>query len=387
MKKILILNFLMMSLFNFAHPVTPAMMHLKGSPDYLFGIFFLTMSLGTLYFSPKWGVKIDKIGTKKILTFAPIAYGLGQFIFAYFNNPLLMILGRFISGAFAAGWIVGVTSYINLVSKPEKKIKNFGYQLVAAKFGAVAGQMISGKIGTINVYYSFDVQIISLLILAFIVSLSVDNLYPNKKVVHKANFSRVIIQLKQHGFLLILIAMACMATVNNLSRGIPSYFGSDVANFTTSQVGNMNAFTNALGLLTNLFLIGLLERRFNFFQSFLLQALTAAFGSILIIYAVLTIQTNQYFVIIFLSGLTILTLGSSIYQPFVQKEVVNSGFFEQGEILGVINSFNAIGMLLSGASMSFLYPISPILPFLGMLVFSVLAIIFQLIARSNEKLA
>ncbi len=385
MKKILILNFLMLTLFNFAHPVTPQMMQLKGSPDYLFGLFFFAMSAGTFYFSPRWGNKIDKIGTRKILTIAPIFYAIGQFIFAYFSNPALMLIGRFISGAFASGWIVGVAAYINLKSKPEEKVRNFGYQLVATNLGGVVGQLLSGKIGSYNVYYSFVVQIIALLIMAVTIYLIVENLYPDAKAKAKTSFTKGVRALHQNGYLLVMLSMVCFATINNISRGMPSYFGSDVANFTTSQVGTMNAYVNGLALISNLFIIRALEKRFNFFQSYLLQGVTTIIGSILILVAVNTIDTGFGFGALFMIALTLVTLGSSIYRPYVQKEVVNSGLFDQGEILGVINSFNAIGMLLSSGSMTLLYPLNPILPFVAMSFFAVMSVVLHLIASKNEK--
>ncbi|WOO91486.1 MFS transporter [Mollicutes bacterium LVI A0078] len=387
MKKILILNFLMLTLFNFAHPVTPQMMELKGSPDYLFGLFFFAMSAGTFYFSPKWGSKIDRIGTRKILTIAPLIYAIGQFMFAYFTNPLLMLIGRFISGAFASGWIVGVTSYINLKSKPDEKIKNFGYQLVATNLGGVVGQMLSGKIGSSNVYYSFIFQITFLIILGLVVFGIVENLYPEAKVQAKTSFTKAVGALREHGYLLLMLSMICFATINNISRGMPSYFGSDVANFTTSQVGNMNAYVNLLGLISNLFIIRIMEKKFTFFTSYLIQGVTTIVGTLLILYAVATIDTNPYFGFLFLTALTLVTLGSSFYRPYVQKEVVNSGKFDQGEILGVINSFNAIGMLLSSGSMTLLYPLNPIMPFVAMLVFAILSVSLHLIASKDEKTA
>ncbi len=385
MKKILILNFFMLTLFNFAHPVTPQMMQLKGSPDYLFGLFFFTMSAGTFLFSPKWGSKIDKIGTRRILAISPLVYAVGQFMFAYFTNPLLMLVGRFISGAFASGWIVGVTAYINLKSNPDEKIKNFSYQLVATSFGGVVGQMLSGKIGSYNVYYSFVFQIFFLIVLSLVVYLIVEDLFPEAKAKVKTSLRSAIRNLREHGYLLLMLSMICFATINNISRGMPSYFGSDVANFTTSQVGNMNAYVNGLGMISNLFIIRFMEQKFSFFQSYLIQGITTVVGSVLILYAVITIDTNSHFTLYFMSALTLVTLGSAMYRPYVQKEIVNSNKFDQGEILGVINSFNALGMLLSSGSMTLLYPIAPILPFVAMFVFSLLSVGLHLKASRNER--
>lgn len=387
MKKILILNFLMLSLFNFAHPVTPQMMQLKNNPDYWFGLFFFAMSAGTFLFSPKWGSKIDQIGTKRILAMAPIFYAVGQLIFAYFSNPLIMLVGRFLSGVFASAWIVGVSAYINLKSKPSEKVKNFGYQLVAASLGGVVGQMLSGKIGEYNIYYSFAFQIFFLLVLSVVTYFVIDDLYPEAKEVVKTSILKALGELKRSGYLFVIFAMVCFATISNISKGMPSYFGSDVAGFTTSQVGYMNSYVNALALIANLFILRLIEKHFNFFKSYLLQGITSIVGASILLFAVLTIETNQYFAVFFILGITIVTLGSSLYLPNIQKKLVGTGQFKQGEILGVINSFNAVGMILSSLSMSFLYPVSPSLPFIALVAFAIFSIIFHLKASSDERAA
>ncbi len=388
MKLILFLNFLMLTLFNFAHPVTPMMMQQKGSPDFLFGFFFFMMSAGTFISSPKWGSKIDKLGTRKIMALAPLVYALGQLIFAYFTSPLLMLSGRFISGVFAAAWIVGATSYINLISAPEKKIENFGYQMVATSLGGVVGQMLSGYIGQFGIYYSFAVQICGLLAMSLAVFITVENLYPEKKVNSgKTNFIKGYKMLQSKGYLKLMLSMVCFATIANISKGMPSYFGSDVANFTTNQVGNLNAYINLLTLLANLFIIRFLERNFSFFKSYLMQGLATIIGSSIIVITVFNVSDCPFFIISFALALTLITLGAAMYKPYVQKEIVNSNKFEQGEILGVIQSFNAVGMLLSSACMSILYPLAPQLPFIAMLIFSVASVIYYLSYTNDQKTA
>lgn len=372
MKLILFLNFLMLTLFNFAHPVTPLMMEQKGSPDFLFGLFFFMMSAGTFIFSPKWGNKIDTIGTRKILAISPLVYAIGQFIFAYFSSPILMLLGRFLSGVFASAWIVGVTAYINLMSKPENKIRNFGYQMVATSLGGVVGQMLSGQIGSFGVYYSFTVQIAGLIAMAVIVPLTVKNLYPKKKVTtKKTGFVRGYNLLKEKGYLKLMISMVMLATIANIAKGMPSYFGSDIANFTTTQVGNLNGYINGLTLVANLFIIQFLEKNFTFKKSYMMQLIACVIGASIIVIAVFNVGVGLAFSITFIGALTLISLGAAMYKPYVQKEIVNSSKFEQGEILGVIQSFNAIGMLLSSGSMTLLYPIAPQLPFIAMLIFAI----------------
>lgn len=384
MKKILLLNFCMLILFNFAHPVTPQMMIEKDIPDYLFGVFFFMMSAGMFVFSPIWGQKIDVHGTKKIMVIAPLIYSIGQLLFFYFSSPILMCIGRLLSGIFSSAWIVGTTSYINVLSTPETKVKNFGYQLVATNLGGMIGQLASGYIGLSNYANSFVVQIIFLIILGLICWFSLENLHPQVKSKQKSNFLASVKSVYHNGFSLLIIAMICLATISNIVKGLPSYFASDVVGFTTSQVGMLNSYTAFLGLLSNLVIIRFIEKNFSFSKSYTLQIIATLIGSVILTYSVFIPSSTITFYLPFICGITVVGIGSSMYLPFTQKRIINSQKFNEGEILGALNSFNAIGMLLSSASMSFIYPIKPQLPFLGLFVFSIFAIISHLFGSKNE---
>lgn len=377
----------MLILFNFAHPVTPQMMIEKNIADSLFGVFFFMMSAGMFIFSPIWGTKIDRYGTKKIMVIAPLVYALGQFLFFFFSNPILMCSGRLISGIFSSAWIVGTTNYINVLSPPQQKVKNFGLHLVSTNLGGMVGQLTSGYIGLSSYVNSFVVQIICLVVLGIVCLLTLDNLHPDIKSKAKGSFIKGLQAIYNNGFLLLILSLVCFSTVSNIVKGMPSFFASDIVGFTTKQVGTLNSYISFVALITNLFIIKHFEQKMSFKFSYLIQGIMALIGSFLLVIVVINPQDNLQFTISYILSITIVAFASSMYLPFTQKRIINTKRFNEGEILGVLNSFNAIGMLFSSASMSLLYPISPQLPFITLLVFSLLAIVFHLLGSKYETTA
>ncbi len=378
MKIILILNFLMLTFFNFAHPVTPTMMQAKDLPDALFGLLFMMMSLGTFIFSPIWGNKIDMTGTKKIMIIAPLGYFIGQIIFAYAYSPILMLLARLLAGIFASAWIVGTTAYINLVSEDDQKIKNFGYQMVAAYLGGIVGQMLSGYIGS-NVYmYSFYVQFVGLLLVCLLAFLFLKDLYPQKKVENKTTLVKSIKLISYNKFTYIMLSMIMLSMVSNTFMSTIAYFGADVLNFGTIEVGRLNSYISLLGLISNLFLIKLLSNRFSFYTSFSGQIIVALLSGISIVFI---LSTDSFNIILFILTITFISLASSMYRPFVQSFMVNSNKFNPGEVLGVITSFNAIGMVGGSLTFSLFYSFNEVMPFIMLLIYAALSLVFLYIGK------
>ncbi len=379
MKRILFLNFLMLTFFNFAHPVTPEMMSVKGSPDALFGLLFMMMSLGTFLFAPIWGNKIDRNGTKKIMVFAPIGYLLGQIIFAYSQFSIIMMLARLISGIFASAWIVGTGAYINLNSKEDKKVRNFGFQMVAANLGAIVGQTLSGYIGINNYMNSFYVQFLGLFSVSILAFLLLKNLYPENKVTTKTSFISSFKLIHKKHFTFILLSMVAISFMCNTFFSTIAYFGADVLGFDTIEISRLNSYVAFLGMISNLFIVKKLSARFTFFKSMSIQYIGALIGTIIILFVLI----DSYIMGVFIIGITLLTLSINMYRPFVQSYLINSKQFNPGEIVGVVASFNAIGMIGGSFTFSLFYPINEILPFMILIIYAIIGFVFLLIGKNH----
>jgi len=82
--KILLINFLTLSVFNMAHPVTPTLMNAVGLPTFMFGVLYSAMAIAQFVMSPVWGTISDMRGRKKVLIIGVLGYGISQLGFVEF---------------------------------------------------------------------------------------------------------------------------------------------------------------------------------------------------------------------------------------------------------------------------------------------------------------
>ncbi len=364
MRKILVLNFIVMSMFNLAHPVTPEMLIDKGAPLYLNGILYALMSLSMFLFSPYWGLKTDNYGTKRFLMIGPLCYGFMQLIFGFGPTSLVMGIGRFLAGVFSAAWIVALLQHVNLISTPENKVKNFGYIMVTNGLGGVVGQMLAGQIGQISdkaIYYPFVLQFILGIVVMIIVYFTIENKYNEYQVKtkEKANILASIKFVRKENLVAILSVMLTIAIANNLYTSHIGFFIAEEFNYGSVGVSLVNSYSNLIIMFANLFLIGLIKNKFGVLKGIELEFIFGiiAFSSIF----VLPMNLSLIFIGIFIAAV-------AIYRPLVQDYVLQTHNHRSGEIMGIINSTNSLGMILGSLTSGFLYEFGTYLPFYAVII-------------------
>ncbi len=381
MEKILILNFVVMAVFNFAHPVTPDMLILKNAPEYLNGILYALMSLSMFLFSPFWGNKTDKFGPKKYLVLGPLGYGIMQLVFGFGQNALIMGIGRFIAGIFSACFIVALMQYVNLISTPEKKVKNFGLIMVTNGIGGVVGQLIAGYIGIkggIFILIPFILQFILCTIIGIIVYFTIPVVKKEvKNNRHESISFKTSYQLiKKNHLLPILTTVLTLAIATNLYTSHIGYFVTEVYNFNSFMVSLVNSYTNAIVMLTNLLLIGYIKTKFGTLKGIKYEFIVALISFSTIFY--LPIKFAIIFIGFFIAA-------TAIYRPLVQEYVVTKDEAHSGELMGIINSVNSLGMIIGSLSSGFLFTFGKMLPFYVLIIVLIMGLIVFLIKVESKN--
>ncbi len=379
MIKILILNFVVMVSFNFAHPVTPDMLIDKGAPLYLNGILYALMSLSMFLFSPFWGQKVDEFGTKKFLVIGPLFYGLMQLILGFANTAIFMGLGRFLAGVFSAAWIVALLQYVNIISTKEKKAKNFGYIMVTNGLAGVVGQLIAGQIGAkggIYIYVPFVLQFIFGIVISIIVMFTIKNQMQVQKqsVKIKRNLHSSISLIRTSNISAIIIVMLTLAIASNLYTSHIGYYVAEIYNFKSIGVSLINSYSNFITMLANLLLIGFIKNKFGILKGIKMEFIVGliSFSTIFLM--------PIHFAILFI-GFFIAAV--AIYRPLVQDYVISKNKENGGELMGVINSVNSLGMIIGSLTSGFLFNYGTNLPFYAVVI--VLLIGFLVFKLKLEK--
>ncbi len=383
MKKILILNFIVMSMFNFAHPVTPDMLIDKAAPSYLNGILYALMSLSMFLFSPYWGNKVDDKGAKRYLVLGPLIYGIMQLLFGFGQSSLAMGLGRFLAGVFAACFIVALMQYINLISPTEKRAKNFGLIMVTNGIGGVVGQLLSGMIGAAGGIYIY-VPFVFQFILGIIISLFVYYVIPEVKNESKNNtsgkrnpgFKSSVLLIKDNQLTAILFTMLMLAIANNLYTSHIGYFVAEVYQFNPFAVSIVNSYANFIIMLTNLFLINYIRNKFGILKGIKYEFIIAILTFTTIFY--LPIKISIIFLGMFIASI-------AVYRPLVQDYVVSKDNSHGGELMGIVNSVNSLGMIIGSVSSGFFFTINELLPFYVIVIILVLGLIIFILGVENSK--
>ena len=138
LRKFLLFNFLIMTVFNFAHPVTPRLINELQLPSYMFGLFFALMSIGSYIFSPIWGSLSDYKGRKKFLMFGVLGYGAAQLGFGLSQTAAVISIFRVLGGILSVSYVAVTMACISDLSSRENRAKSLAYLAATTAMGAAS---------------------------------------------------------------------------------------------------------------------------------------------------------------------------------------------------------------------------------------------------------
>lgn len=378
MQKLLFLSFIIMFTFNLAHPVTPEMLVIKSAPAYMNGILFSLMALATFIFSPFWGTKIDRNGVKKVLMIGPIGYGVCQLGFMYFDSSILMGVSRFTSGYFAAAAIVSITFYISNISDQESKMKNLGLLMVANSLGGVIGQTFSGYMGNIltkGIDFPFLLQSILGVLISIYIFYFIEEVNFVKTVGTKQTLKSTFLLVKKMKMMKLMLVVTLMSASISMYQANIGIYLVELFALSPFQIALVNDWNFIISIIMNLFILTLLVR---YFKATLISKWSVILAFIGLF---LTIFINSILSII---PLTFFLAALSIYKPIFQKIISDMASTNQGELLGTVNSFNSLGMIIGSAVAGITYTITPSTPFYIILI--LLGIGYLIISKVNYEI-
>lgn len=353
---------------NLGHPVTPAFVRSLGIQDFMFGVFFATMSLGLMIGGPIWGIIGDR-GKKKIyIVIGLLMYSIGQFFFGYSNNQYLMVFFRLVSGLGVVSSITLFTSYLIEITEKEHRARYLAYISAAITLGAALGYFLGGFLSTnpvmvqlfniTNYKEIFLIQsVLNLGYIGIILLLFKDrrcafNVGPKQSV-----FSSLK-SIKNIDFRLLLFFISLMViTIGtiNLSKYIDVYFNE--LGYDPLELGTFVMVTGYVSLFTSIFIVPYLAK---------MKKQIGLMLGIQIINAVIVFyvfRANNFLISVY-TVYMIYVIFKAIYTPLEQTYIsLHAKEGEYGKIMGVRQSFVSIGMVVGPLIGGFLYEKSPLLMF------------------------
>lgn len=378
MKKILFINFITMSIFNMAHPVTPTLINTLGLPTYMFGVFYSTMAVANFVMSPIWGSMSDVKGRKKFLVLGAVGYGISQLGFGFSKNPLAILLFRILGGGMAVSFITVAIAYVTDISSKEDRVKYMSYHTATVSIGSSVGALLGGSIGTLGYKYTFLAQSILSILAGILIYIVIDETIENKQkegniYLDHLKLGKKSIDYKSAIGIMMIVMTLITITTTSYSSTI-NYYIESVLNMPTTVNGMVMAVAGIIGLVMNLLVNPYLSNRFDDKKSIL--------GTLLIAGISIIIASFSQNLIVSLLFLVLFIGSSSLITPLQQSIVSKLAKNNYGQVMGIQGSFKAMGMIIGSLASGFIFDIGNKLPF----ILGGICCIIAFVALSNIKL-
>jgi len=392
---VVIIYFFQGLIHNIGHPITPAFVRGLGIPDYMFGVFYASMSLGLVIGAPIWGMIADRGNKKNAMVGGLIIYSIGQFAFGYSNNVYWMVFFRLLSGIGVSASVTLFISHVAEISKPMERAKHLAWMAASLAIGRSIGYWIGGFMTTnasiINLLGTnqnqlervFLIQallnIIHALMIFVLIKESQQNLLTQKKSSMIDGFKNIkSINKTVLIFLISLIFISIAHT--NLSKYLDVYF--DELGYDTGFIGNYNLIMGIVGILTSIIIVPLIIKVNR-------NLLVMQIIQIVSIIAVLYVFRAPDFLFAIYSVFMIYIIGHAIFQPLEQNFIADQskkGLYST--TMGLRQSFFSIGMVIGPLIGGVLFDLKPLYVFdfsVAMLLIGLILILVVQIRLKKEN--
>lgn len=360
LKKILFIQFITMTTFNMAHPVTPTLINTIGLPTFMFGVLYSTMAIAQFVMSPIWGSISDEKGRKKVLIIGVLGYGISQLGFGFSQTSSIILLFRLLGGALSVAYMTTSIAYVSDVSTKEERVKCMAYYTATMSIASSSGALIGGALGSFGYKTTFVAQFIFSILVGITiyflldetivkkdskVKIYLDHLKPGKKTI---DIKSTI------GVMMIVMTLATIATTSYNST--INYYVESVLNMPTIVNGIVMAVAGIIALIMNLVVNPYLGRRFSENKSIVVILVIAGISII-----IASLSNNIF---MFLAFLALFIASSALITPIQQSIVSKMAKDKYGEVMGIQGSFKAIGMVTGSLLSGFIFDYGNKLPFM-----------------------
>ncbi len=365
---IVFFSFLQGIIHNLGHPVTPAFVSGLGIPNFMFGVFFATMSFGLMIGAPIWGVLSDHGHKKKYIVIGLLIYSIGQFLFGYSHYPVLMVIVRFISGFGVVASTTLLISHVIEISDMKDRAKHLAYVGAAVTLGAALGYFIGGFLATNEIMRSFFgtgdlrriflIQAIANTFYALFIASTLKEEVRLTSSLRKPSFIAGLKNISkiEPSLLLFLISLTFITIGStNLSKYLDVYFNE--LGYNPEQLGTFVMATGFVSLFTSIFLVPIFAR---FKKLLSIIALIQVLSAVIVFYV---FRANQFLLVVYTIYM-IYVVFKTIYQPLEQNYIsLQAKDGKYGSVMGLRQSFVSIGMVIGPLLGGLFYEIKPSLLF------------------------
>lgn len=364
-----------------------------GASAFELGLLMASMSAMQFLFAPLWGKASDKIGRKPVMLVGLLGFALSFTITGFSTQLWMLFVAMIIGGMLSAGIFPAVLAYIADISSPGERGRLMGLAGAASGLGIIIGPAISSVLAG----WGLTVPFFASAALALATSIAGFFLMPESlkrdriKVSSGRTSTLAVLKtpLSLYFFLMLFIsfAIACLDTtyvyflsdrfgMSELASQMPMLGGS----ITLTGPNVMGLIFTSMGIIAvvSQLAVGTLIDRYG-------EEKTIVIGLIILFLGMgLFVVSSELVSLLLITSL--IGVGSNMLNPAINTLVSKrSPDHRQGEMMGVLGSFNSIGRVLGPSVGGFAYVISMFLPYLGSAAIALASTVaMQFLARSKK---
>ena len=387
---VMVLYFFQGIIHNLGHPVTPYLIDGLGFDKSIFGVFFAAMSLGLVLGGPIWGVLGDR-GNKRIyMALGLVVYSFGQYMFGYSENEYWMVFFRFLSGFGVAASVTLLLSHLICLAPKEKRTQYIAWSVAMFTLGSSIGYYIGGFISTneffVELLGTADYKKIFLIQAVLNIFHALNMYIQIKQVKEPENGNKKVsiiqgfkdIKRMNKNLIIFMISLTFISIgMINISKFIDVYF--EELGYTPDELGTFVLVTGIVSIFASAVIVPIVLR----FKKELSIMIWIQIVSSIIIFFVF--RGNDLLLLLY-TVFMIYVILKAIYAPMEQNYISNYGEDgKYGTIMGVRQSFFAVGMVIGPLIGGFLYKLNPLYVFDFSIVMFILGMILMIAVRKRLK--
>lgn len=343
------------------------------------GLLTAAFSIAQFFATPVLGTLSDKFGRKPLLAISLIGTCASFILFGFANSLILLFAARILDGI-TGGNISVAQAMVSDISSAEDRAKNFGILGSAFGFGFVIGPAVGGLLSNfgekVPFFFAAGIALIGALLTIFLLK-ETNEKKGDKGDGHNFNFVSLITVMKKPvigtavlvGFLL---TMAQFTMIIGFQT-----FTVDTLKINPTQIGLMYAGFGVTGILMQL-AVPLIKKVISSQALILLLSTVVCLG--------MMILTG------FATGLVMFIVSISLYGLFngLRNPMLNAIIAdhnedsEQGEVMGINQSYASIGQTLGPITAGLVTAISVHSIFFLSSLYILIALLFSIRLKSRE---
>lgn len=371
--------------FGIFIPVVPIYARELNASDALVGDTGALFSLMMFIFTPVWGSLSDRFGRRPIILWALGISAVSYLLFAQANTLFLLIAARMLTGI-GSGNITAAQAYITDITPPEGRAKAMG--MIGAAFGL--GFIFGPPMGSF-IYMHFGVEWVGYIaaIICLLNMVAVWFFLPEslqQKVMDRAirikPITGAIKALKEERFRDLYLISFIFITAFSMMQMTIALFWTDDYGLNKEQIGWMFAAVGLASAIVQGGMIGWLQRTFGERQLMVYGCISLSAGLSLIAFI-----PEAYFLPLSILSIILLAFGNGCLNPTILSQLSkNAQQREQGEVLGLNQSFGSLARIAGPALGGRLYEVHHGLPYVtsGLIM---LGALYYVIAYQRAKAA